>query len=114
MIDISKKYLFHNVYGEEAELINSAPIDVILVPHGWTEEIEQNRNNIIQEMNMGVGALPSVSFWKKERTIPEEIIADIVNPSYVEPAQWVNIPVGVWPKEDWTWEKINQAILDLS
>ena len=114
MIDINKKYLFHNVYGEEAELISSAPSEVISVPFGWTEEVESHRNNMLEEMSMGVGALPSVSFWREDKVIPEETYADLTIPSYVQPAQWINIPVGVWPKEDWTWEKINQAILDLS
>ena len=114
MIDTNKKYLFHNVYGEEAELINSATSDIEIVPFGWTAEAESNRNNILNQMQMGVSALPSVSFWRLEKFIPEEVMGDITIPSYTKPAQWVNVPVGTWPKEDWTWEKINQAILDLS
>ena len=84
------RYLFHNVYGDADELISSKPNDVTCVPFGWSEEIEQERNRLINELNVVVGSLPSL-VYSTGQEYKEFRIDDMEKP--------------------WTWEKIELAIV---
>ena len=111
MIDKTKVYFFHNVYGDADSLIATKPDSVIAVPFGWTEEIEENRNNILSELGTGVGVLPCVIAWKNDEVVAEKLVnflgERIVLPQHTIDGFWKEIPIGSWPQEDWTWDKIN-------
>ena len=109
--DITKRYLFHNVYGDAADLINTKPDDVILVPFGWTAELEDVRNVLIHDLNInGVSCLPSLIFWCPARTITvfNQNGSSVVN----IPEKWEEVTVGYLP-QPWTWQQINaqQALI---
>jgi hypothetical protein len=97
-------YLFHNVYNEELELIDSAPENVECVPFGWSEEIETYRNLKLQELGIGVSSLPSVIAWKNECPIQVEGVDMII------PAHWEEIRLSDIEKENWNWTYINSII----
>lgn len=109
--DITKRYLFHNIYGDATELINTKPDDVILVPFGWSPDIENTRNFLLQELNLtGVSCLPSLIFWCPARTITvfNQNGSSVVN----IPEKWEEVAVGYLP-QPWTWQQINaqQALI---
>ena len=60
MIDKNKIYFFHNIYGDEQDLLNTMPENVVAVPFGWSEEAESNRNAIIRELNTSIPSIPCV------------------------------------------------------
>lgn len=62
-------YLFHNIYGDAQELIASAPSNCQIVPFGWTEEIEETRNAILNQLNVAVSSLPSVVYFQSAYTL---------------------------------------------
>ena len=107
-------YLFHNVYGDADYLINSASEDIQCVPFGWTPEIEEARNTLINQLNVTVSALPSVVFQMPEKTMPGLCLVDNeYQPcEQVVPEHWEEIRVMDLPEpKDWT--IINQRIQDL-
>ena len=97
-------YLFHNVYNECSELINSAPENVECIPFGWTEEAENYRNLKLNELNIGVSSLPSVIAWRNEYYI------DIEGVTMTVPAHWEEITLSDIDKENWNWNYINSII----
>lgn len=114
MIDINKIYVFHNIYGDAQGLIDTAPENVEFIPFGWTEEIENNRNQLMQELGVGISVLPTAVAWSNNR----KSIFKIKNPNTnlietithdLEPG-WETISVGLWNTEDWTWQKINKEL----
>lgn len=98
------KYFFHNIYGDAQTLIDTAEEDVIVIPFGWTEEIEQRRNQIINEIGVTPSSLPSVVYYKIEQEIhhPDGTIT-------IEPAQYREFVVDTLDKP-WTWKKIDAKI----
>lgn len=97
-------YLFHNVYGEENQLISSTPENVECIPFGWNEEAENYRNLKLQELGIGVSSLPSVIAWRNEYYIDIEGIIMTV------PAHWEEIRLSDIDKENWNWNYINSII----
>lgn len=97
-------YLFHNVYNECSELINSASENVECIPFGWTEEAENYRNLKLNELNIGVSSLPSVIAWRNEYYI------DIEGVTMTVPAHWEEIRLSDIDKENWNWNYINSII----
>lgn len=61
-------YFFHNVYGDANELLDSKPNHVIAVPFGWEPEVEQRRNEILDELGITVSCLPCLMYWVEETT----------------------------------------------
>src|SRR4051794_13996351 len=57
------RYLFHNVYGDAAALIASAPADVTCVPFGWDDATEAARNKLLRELDTVVSGLPSLIYF---------------------------------------------------
>jgi hypothetical protein len=104
MIDRSKKYLFHNVYGDADALIANAPSDVIVIPFGWDKQTEDNRNAILAELNTTVSSLPAVLFFGKEfiAYAGEDV-------ERIEPAKWEEVRVGTLEKP-WNWADIQLCI----
>jgi len=88
-------YLFHNIYGDAAELIVSAPDGVECVPWGPTAEAEAARNVKLAELNASISALPALLYWRDEVTIEDVTI----------PAHWREIRICDLP-QPWTWEQI--------
>lgn len=108
------KYLFHNVYGDCNELISTSPSDVQCVPFGWTEEIENYRNNLIKQLNIGISSLPSFVF-----NVPEKMLKTLVDvDGQVEESliryDAYNEVIGIsnFPKP-WNWETINKVSNDI-
>ena len=107
MISQENIYLFHNIYGDADELLKTKADNVIAIPAGWTEELETARNNMLAELNIGIGQYPAVVFWKKEQFVPKMFVGtEKETKEYYTDAKWDDIPVGDWPQEDWTWDKI--------
>jgi hypothetical protein len=104
MVDTTKQYLFHNIYGDADNLIANKPGNVILVPFGWDEETESNRNAILNELGASVTCLPSVLFFGKEYVAYGE--NDVER---IEPAKWEEVRVGTLEKP-WNWDDINACI----
>jgi hypothetical protein len=104
MVDTTKQYLFYNVYGDADDLIANKPSNVILVPFGWDEETENNRNSILEELGRSVSCLPSLLFFGKEYIAYGE--NDVER---VESARWEEVRIGTLVKP-WNWDDINTCI----
>ncbi len=106
------RYLFHNIYGDAQSLLDTLPSDVEAIPFGWDEETETARNNKMAELNnVVVGELPSLVYWREAWDSSFEVEGETftINNS----ACWWT--VSFFELEgDWTWEKIDQYILDES
>jgi hypothetical protein len=97
-------YLFHNVYGEENDLISSAAENVECIPFGWTEEAETYRNNKLQDLGISIGSVPCVIAWRDSFTIgTEENLLTV-------PAHWEEIRLADIEKNNWNWDYINNII----
>lgn len=111
MIDKSKIYFFHNVYGDADELIRLAPEEVIMIPFGWDEESEAKRNEIIEELGVVPSCLPSIMVWKDQDIIPSvTTLEGIEVPGITIDARWLEIPVGKSPKYLWNWMHIMSIV----
>lgn len=108
MIDLDKKYFFHNVYGDAQSLIDSAPDDVVLVPWGPDEATETTRNGYISDMNIAPSCLPSVMYYKSAWTEETEIAGEPYTQSF-GPA-WTEVRLVDINKDNWNWEYINSII----
>ena len=104
------RYLFHNIYGDAQSLLDTLPSDVEAIPFGWDEETETARNNKLAELNnVVVGELPSLVYWREACDYSFEIDGETFTTN--SPAGW--FPLSFFELEgDWTWEKIDQYILD--
>jgi hypothetical protein len=100
------KYFFHNIYGDAQTLIDTAEEDVIVIPFGWTEEIEQRRNEIINEIGVTPSSLPSVIYYKIEQEIHHPN-----GTTTIEPAHYHEFIVDTLDKP-WTWKKVNDKIAE--
>ena len=100
------KYFFHNVYGDAQTLIDTAEEDVVLIPFGWTEEIEQRRNEIIQELGVTPSGLPSVVYYKIEQQVHHPD-----GTTTIEPEHYHEFRVDTLDKP-WTWKKIDAKITE--
>lgn len=110
--DRSKKYFFHNVYGEENFLLETIPDNVISVPFGWTESIENDRVYVENQLNVTAFELPCVAFWTDAYQIirkDEEWDGDMVENV---PEHWHLLGIKSKIETPWTWEKINEKILN--
>jgi hypothetical protein len=115
MIDQNKMYFFHNIYGDEQELLDTLPENIIAVPFGWTPEVEENRNNIINEMNETVSTIPSLlvyvddhyadkSFFPALNLLPpDDQRIDIQE--HLVLAKWTQFDILNMPKP-WNWTDI--------
>lgn len=100
-------YLFHNVYGDAAELIDTKPNDVQAVPFGWTDEIEAARNTLIASLNCTVSCLPSIVFEVPEKMITVGVLVDgVLEESLARlPAHYEEVRIFDMPKP-WNWNDI--------
>jgi hypothetical protein len=110
-------YFFHNIYGDEADLLDSLPDSVTAVPFGWTEEAESYRNEILSEIGASVSSLPCVLVY-----VPEHFAdsSKFTNLDYVPqdhrvvgfqkvPSRWVEFSfMGI--TKPWSWEKMLEVI----
>ena len=104
------RYLFHNIYGDAQSLLDTLPSDVEAIPFGWDEETETTRNNKLAELNnIGITELPCLVYWREACDYSFEIDGETFTTN--SPAGW--FPLSFFELEgDWTWEKIDQYILD--
>jgi hypothetical protein len=93
------RYLFYNVYGDADELVASAPEDVICVPFGWSAEAEAFRNNLLNELNVTVSALPALVYWKEAQEVET-----IDGPVVIE-AHWKELRIAELEKP-WSWDAL--------
>lgn len=84
-VDTSKRYFFHNVYGDAADLLAALPDDVVDVPFGWDDAAEQRRNEILAAIGHSVSGLPSLLYYSN--------------------GAWCEFR---WPHDGsvWTWEQV--------
>lgn len=86
------RYFFHNVYGDCDNLLNTLPEDVVAVPFGWTPDVEDARNQVLNSLNTSVSCLPSVLYQGQDGTWREVRVADL---------------------EQWTWAIIDSLCVDV-
>lgn len=94
------RYLFHNVYGEADGLIQSKPSDVVAVPFGWTPDIEQARNALLQSLGTSVSCLPALLYQVQETDSETGETRTV----------WRELRIGDWPRERWTWGNIEEFL----
>lgn len=111
--DKTKRYFFHNVYGDEQFLLDTLPENTISVPFGWTQEIENNRQHVESSLEVTSFELPSLAFWTEEYQVLRED-PDWQGEPMVENinAHWHLLGIKSGIDGEWTWEKINQKISD--
>jgi hypothetical protein len=110
-------YFFHNVYGDEQQLLQTLPDGVVAVPFGWTEEVEQNRNALLADLNTSVSSIPCLLFFVPEHFVDASMLSifDQVPRDHRSvglqkvPAKWVEYSFAGMPKP-WTWDALLQAI----
>lgn len=107
MIDKSAVYLFHNIYGDADGLIQLAPEHIILVPFGWDEDTENNRNAIIEELGVIPSCLPSIVAWKKEESLPIVVTQEGIEvDGLIKEAHWEELRLGKFPRYLWNWTHV--------
>jgi hypothetical protein len=112
-------YFFHNVYGDEFELLATLPENVTSVPFGWAPEIEEARNALLTSLNTSVSAIPSLLVFFPEHffTIDKTDTFDIGklpadHRSYglqKAPDSWVEFSFLNLAKP-WTWERMFEVV----
>ena len=100
------RYFFYNVYGDAQTLLDTASEqeNVVLVPFGWTEEIEQQRNEIIGQIGVTPSGLPSVIYYKIEQEIHHPDGTTTIEPAHLHEFRVDSL------EKPWTWTKINNKI----
>jgi hypothetical protein len=101
-------YLFHNVYGDANELIETKPANCEAIPFGWTSKVEAYRNQKINELKCAVSGLPSVIYFQPTYT-STIIFSTGEQEIYNFGNTWTEIRVHEMSKP-WTWEKIQSEI----
>lgn len=103
-------YFFHNVYGDVDSLLSSKPSNVVSIPFGWTQAVEENRQSVLTNLNATVSELPSLAFWVDQYEFERFDIVYNENVKENVNAHWevLSIPRGV--EGTWTWEKIQSKI----
>jgi len=103
-------YFFHNVYGDADSLLSSKPSNVVSVPFGWTQAVEENRQSVLTTLNAAVSELPSLIFWVDQYEFQRFDIVYNENVTENVNAHWevLSIPRGI--EGTWTWEKIQSKI----
>jgi hypothetical protein len=103
-------YFFHNVYGDVDSLLSSKPSNVVSIPFGWTQAVEENRQSVLTTLNATVSELPSLAFWVDQYEFERFDIVYNENVKENVNAHWevLSIPRGV--EGTWTWEKIQSKI----
>lgn len=103
-------YFFHNVYGDADSLLSSKPSNVVSVPFGWTQAVEENRQSVLTTLNATVSELPSLIFWVDQYEFQRFDIVYNENVTENVNAHWevLSIPRGI--EGTWTWEKIQSKI----
>jgi lysophospholipase L1-like esterase len=56
------RYLLSNVYGDAADLHETRPGDVTVVPFGWDAATEATRNALLRDLGTSVSALPALLY----------------------------------------------------
>lgn len=109
--DKTKRYFFHNVYGDEQDLLDSLPENVIPIPFGWTEEVENNRKNVESELIVTAFELPCLAFWTEGYQIVRED-EDWTGDPMIENinSHWHLLGIKTKVEKPWTWEKIDATI----
>ena len=104
----TKKYLFHNVYGDAQSLIDNKPENVVAVPFGWDPQTEAMRDSILGLLGVTVAGLPAIVAWREEyiTTSPSPL-----DPPKTMPAGWFVLHLNDVPKSDWNWGYI-QSVID--
>ena len=107
---MAKKYLFHNVYGDADNLINTAPNDVECIPAGWSVEIETARNDKINLLGIGgVQGYPCLVYWEDAKTVTYTVpdgpnVGQTITRTVA--AGWKTLGIYGEGKENWTWTDI--------
>jgi hypothetical protein len=100
------KYFFYNIYGDADHLVESAPEDVYCVKYGWDKQTEENRNTIVNQLNVFPSSLPCLMYYREEKTMtfPD-------GEEYIDPAGWKEISIYSMEKP-WNWQDIFNQIVE--
>ena len=109
------RYLFHNIYGDAQNLIDTLPADVETISWGWDPATETVREAKIAELNNPrIPGLPCLVYYRNaySRDTTNPITNEVLTDNY--PAAWFGlgfreIDVDV---DTWTWEIMEQFIID--
>ena len=112
------RYLFINAHGPKVgpdpvgDLAQSKDANTVVVPINWTPASEANRDAILKQLGLNsISSLPCVVWFEpehQERTIDEETGETV---SVTIPDRWVEHRFVETAKADWTWSKIDAAIV---
>lgn len=108
--DKTVSYFFHNIYGDADELLASKPENVINIPFGWTEPVEENRQHVLHNLDATVSGLPSLAFWVEEYQFErfDEVYKENVTETI--PAHWEVLDIDRGIEKPWTWTKVQAKI----
>lgn len=118
MLDRTKKYFFHNIYGAEQALIDQASSDVVIVPIGWSEEAEAYRNQIlggltadnIDNTTSTYSTMPDVLFWRPAyRNVTVIVDEELIDSSE---GRWDTLGIPDF-STDTTWSEIDTRISEI-
>ena len=113
IIDRTKKYFFHNIYGNEQYLLDRLPDDVVAIPVGWDEVAEQNRNNYLAALyadtniHCSYTTIPDILYFRNEFEVDALDSNDNLIKKTIE-AQWWSLRIEDVKAE--TWDSINEKI----
>ena len=109
------RYLFHNIYGDAQNLIDTLPADVEAIAWGWDVATETAREEKLAELNNpNIPELPCLAYYRNAYSV------DQTNPmtnevlTFNHPADWFGLGFNqINDNEDtWTWEMMEQFITD--
>lgn len=125
-LDTTKKYFFHNIYGDAQTLLDTLPSDVVAVPAGWSPEAESNREEYTTALGQSPNAYPTVFYYRDEfdMTITTTDVEDHPNASAIitedgnevfkyattMAAGWYQCRIYKIFEKPWSWTQINTEI----
>lgn len=99
------RYLFHSIYGDAAELVRTAPVDVTCIKSGGDPSNEKRMRDKLVEIGskVSISALPSlIYFIESHQRRRDGATVDV-------PGRWSELRVADLPKP-WTWTQIDAEL----